>query len=94
MKENLELALLRCEIDSIDRELVALLARRFRTVDRVVVTKQRACLPAHIPFRVDEVIANAKHYSAEKGLPPETVEKLWRLLVAETIHYEEMLGVR
>jgi isochorismate pyruvate lyase len=93
MMKNPDLALLRNEIDNIDRELVQLLARRFRTVDRVVVTKQKACLPATIAARVDEVISNARKVAAEKGVPPETAERLWRLLVDETIRYERSQGV-
>ncbi len=93
MKENFELALLRNEIDCIDKELVHLLARRFHTVDRVIVTKQRACVPAHIQSRVDQVIANAKADAVQMGIPATSIEKLWRLLVDETILYEQNQGV-
>jgi isochorismate pyruvate lyase len=93
VKENFELVLLRNEIDCIDKELVHLLARRFRTVDQVIAIKQRACIPAHIQSRVDEVVANAKADAFLNCVPPDSIERLWRLLVDETILYEKNHGV-
>jgi len=49
----------------------------------------RAGAPAIIPERIEEVVANAAELARKNGLPEQSVEKLWRLLVAETIAYEE-----
>ena len=61
---------LRAEIDRIDAELVALLARRVACIDRAVVLKRRAGLPARIEPRVEEVARNARDVAAEWGLEP------------------------
>ncbi len=92
MTENC-LTALRSEIDSIDRELVNLLAKRFQTVDRVIATKRRSAIPAHVQARVDEVISNAKSDAVDRGLPADSIERLWQVLVAETIKYEQGQGV-
>jgi isochorismate pyruvate lyase len=88
-----DLSLLRAEIDAIDKELLALVAQRFRVVRHVVQTKKHLKLPATIPARVDEVINNAKANAVPLGISPESVERLWKVLVAETIRFEEKSGV-
>ncbi len=85
---------LRREIDQIDHELVTLLARRFRTVDRVIDAKKIEVLPAHMQSRVDEVIANAVHHAETAKVPPVSIKRLWEVLVSETIAYETGRGVR
>jgi isochorismate pyruvate lyase len=84
-----ELRALRQEIDGIDQELAALLARRFRVVDKVIALKKGLSLPALLPDRVEEVVENARKRGETLGVPADSMEKIWRLLVAETISYEE-----
>jgi isochorismate pyruvate lyase len=84
-----ELRALREEIDAIDQELAELLAARFRVVDRVIGVKRPNRIPAMLPDRIEEVVANAKRRGEALGVPPDTMEKLWRLLIDETIRYEE-----
>jgi isochorismate pyruvate lyase len=83
------LADLRREIDRLDAEILDLLARRFAVVQQVVAVKAREGLPAAIPTRVDEVIANMRQRAVAQGFPADTAERLWRLLIAEMIAYEE-----
>jgi isochorismate pyruvate lyase len=80
---------LRAEIDALDAELAGVLARRFRIVDRVIAEKRAAGLPAALPDRIEEVAVNARRRAEALGLPPEGIERLWRVLIAETIRYEE-----
>lgn len=84
-----DLDTLRRDIDAIDKALISLLAKRFQVVDRVIAIKHASGAPAAIPERIEEVIANAANLAREQGLPVQSIEKLWRLLVAETIAYEE-----
>ena len=79
---------LRAEIDRIDAELVALLARRVACIDRAVVLKRRAGLPARIEPRVEEVARNARDVAAEWGLEPAAVEALWRKIIEWSIARE------
>jgi isochorismate pyruvate lyase len=86
---NPELHALRDEIDIIDQRLAECLALRFRIVDRVIAVKGPLGIPAMLPDRVEEVVVNARDNGEALGVPAETMEKLWRLLINETIRYEE-----
>ena len=79
----------RAEIDRLDREIVALLARRARCIDRAAEVKRREDLPARIDARVDEVIANARAGAVAAGLDPGLAEALWRRIVDWSIAREE-----
>jgi len=79
---------LRVEIDRIDSELVALIAERARFIDRAIVLKQREGLPAFIPERVEEVVANVRRLAGELGAPEHVVETLWRVMIDEFISIE------
>lgn len=83
------MAEIRAEIDRLDREIVALLARRAACIDRAVAVKRRERLPARIDARVDEVIANAREAAAGQGLDPDLAEAMWRHLVEWSIAREE-----
>jgi isochorismate pyruvate lyase len=84
-----ELAELRSAIDGVDGALVALLARRFDFVQKVVEAKLVLDLPAAIPARVEEVITRVRAEAGAQGFPADTAEKLWRQLIADMIAFEE-----
>ena len=83
------LAPLRQKIDSLDEELVKLIVQRFGVVDQVIEIKRNTKLPASIPERIEKVVQNAIEKSKDSSVPEVTIERLWRLLIAETIAYEE-----
>lgn len=84
-----ELMKFREEIDAVDAELFALIQKRFEIVDRVIDVKNGAGIPAMLPDRIEQVIQNVLLHAKETNVPKETIEKLWRILIAETIAYEE-----
>jgi isochorismate pyruvate lyase len=84
-----DMSALRVEIDALDAELVALLARRAGYIDRAIALKQVAGLPANIPARVEDVVAKVRARAAAEGLDPDLVEALWRHLIAWSIAREE-----
>lgn len=87
------LAPFRAEIDAIDGEIVELLAKRFEVVRHVIAVKQAEGLAALLPERVEDVVEKVMANAETKGVPPELVEKLWRVLIAWVIEYEnERLG--
>jgi isochorismate pyruvate lyase len=88
-----EIAACRAEIDRIDRELLDLLGQRFRVVDRVAAEKCKGGIPAVVPERIEVVIANVQSAAAAAGVPAASAERLWRLIIEETIRYETALGV-
>jgi len=83
------MAEIRSAIDSLDREIVALLALRAAWIDRAVVVKRGERLPARIGARVEEVIANVRAEADAAGLDPALAEALWRRIVDWSIAREE-----
>ena len=78
----------RVEIDRIDQAMVDLICERFAYVDRAWQLKN-APADARVPWRIQQVIDKVHARAAEKGLPPELVEALWRQMIGWFIQYEE-----
>ena len=78
----------RADIDSIDRDLVALLRRRADCIDRAIAVKTAAGLPARIDTRVEEVVGNVRATAVAQGLDAALVEALWRHLIDWSIDRE------
>lgn len=83
------MAELRVVIDGIDDELVALLAARQACIDRAVLIKSDAGLPAHIPERVREVLDRVRARADAAGLDPDLAVLIWRSLIDWSILREE-----
>ncbi|MGC9370514.1 MAG: chorismate mutase [Paracoccaceae bacterium] len=80
---------LRRQIDALDRDLVALLARRAAYIDRAAELKPAEGLPARIAARVEEVAANARRNAEAAGLDADFAEALWRSMIDWSIAREE-----
>ncbi len=81
------MAEVRAGVDALDRELVALLARRFAYMDAAARIKPARNQVRDEP-RKAQVIANAAAAAAEAGLPQGLAEALWELLVETSIAHE------
>ena len=78
----------RAEIDRIDSALVDLIGERFTFVDRAWQLKNSPA-EAWVPWRIQQVIDKVRARAAERGLPPELTEALWRQMIGWFIQYEE-----
>ena len=78
-------------IDEIDEELVSLLAKRQRQIERAAKVKPGLGIPARAPERVDEVLAHVLGVARREGLSVEVAMNLWSALIEWSIHYEERL---
>jgi isochorismate pyruvate lyase len=78
----------RAEIDRIDSGLVDLIGERFSFVDRAWQLK-RSPAEARVPWRIQQVIDKVRARAAEKQLPPELAEALWRQMIGWFVQYEE-----
>ena len=77
----------RAGIDALDREIVDLLAIRFRFMTAAARIKpDRGAVRDE--DRKAQVIANAKAAAERVGVPPEVVGDLWERLVEGSIAYE------
>jgi isochorismate pyruvate lyase len=79
----------RAEIDRLDAALVDLIAERFAYVDRAWQLKIKSNEGAVVKWRIQEVIDRVKARAAQKGLPPDLCEALWRQMIGWFIQYEE-----
>jgi isochorismate pyruvate lyase len=78
-------------IDELDDELVALLAKRQRQIERAAKVKPALGIPARVPDRVDEVLARVLGASRREGLSVEVAMTLWTTIIEWSIQYEERL---
>jgi isochorismate pyruvate lyase len=82
-------------IDELDEELVTLLAKRQRQIERAARIKPALGLPANVPERVEEVLAHVLGAARREGLSVEVAMTLWRTLIDWSICYEErLMGAR
>ncbi|MDT8760843.1 chorismate mutase [Sphingomonas psychrotolerans] len=77
----------RAGVDAVDRELVALLARRFGYMDAAARIKPER---SHVrdEARKAQVIANARSHARAAGIPEAVIGDLWDCLVEASIAYE------
>jgi isochorismate pyruvate lyase len=81
------MAEVRVGVDQIDRELVALLVRRFAYMDAAARIKPERVAVRDEP-RKAQVIANARANARAAGLPEDAVARLWDQLIEASIAYE------
>jgi isochorismate pyruvate lyase len=81
------MAEVRAGVDQVDRDLVALLARRFAYMDAAARIKpDRSAVRDEA--RKAQVIDNARAAAEKSGLPAEPIARLWNDLVETSIAYE------
>jgi isochorismate pyruvate lyase len=79
----------RAEIDRVDKALVDTIAERFGSVERAWQLKLEARQEANVPWRNQQVIDKVRARGAEKGVPADLCEALWRQMIGWFIQYEE-----
>jgi isochorismate pyruvate lyase len=86
-----EMSDVRRVIDELDDEIVALLAKRQRQIERAARVKPSLGIPARVPERVDEVLARVLGAARREGLSVEVAMNLWSAIIEWSIQYEERL---
>jgi isochorismate pyruvate lyase len=82
-----DMAAVRRGVDALDRELVALIAERFRYMDAAARIKpERGAVRDEA--RKAEVLANVAAHAAAASVPAEVAADLWERLVEASIAYE------
>ncbi len=84
-----DLTEVRAEIDRVDRALVERIAERMGYVERAWQIKLKEKAEANVPWRNQQVVDKVRAIAAEKGVPPDLVEALWRQMIGWFIQYEE-----
>jgi 4-amino-4-deoxychorismate mutase len=85
------LASLRDQIDAVDAQIVAALARRFAIVDRVAEIKVVESIEMMQPGRVQNVKDRVRCLALQHHVDPDVVEHLYDVIIAETCAYEDKL---
>jgi isochorismate pyruvate lyase len=81
------MAEVRAGVDQTDRDLVALLARRFGFMDAAARIKpDRATVRDEV--RKAEVIDNVRAHARAAGIPEAVIASIWEILVEGSIVYE------
>ena len=88
-QECMDLSDVRVEIDRCDNALVDMIAERFGYVERAWQIKLGLAQEANVPWRNQQVFDRVRARAAEKGLPPDLAEALWRQMVGWFIQHEE-----
>ena len=81
------MAEVRAGVDQVDRDLVALLARRFAYMDAAARIKL-AREAVRDERRKAQVIANARAAAEAASLPVDAIARIWEQLVETSIAYE------
>ena len=81
------LRVVRTEIDAVDRELVALMARRKQLVERAARIKRHARNVVDAD-RNEAVLDNVRAAALRYGLPPGFAERVWRLMTELWIRHQ------
>lgn len=78
-------------MDSVDDEIMALIARRMELSSQLGVLKKELNLSAYQPERWREIIASKTHSAALKGLDPQLIKQVFELMHDASI--ENQLGL-
>ncbi|MGL4205438.1 MAG: bifunctional chorismate mutase/prephenate dehydrogenase [Aeromonadaceae bacterium] len=91
---NEELNALRDQIDEVDQQLVALLARRLELVAGVGEVKSRHGLPIYAPDREAAMLAKRRAEATAKGVPADLIEDVLRRVMRESYSSEKDSGFK
>ncbi len=78
---------IRKEIDTIDEEIVSLIAQRSTYVKRAALFKKNH-RAVKDPQRVEQVIQSKKELARIKGISPELIENIYRIMIDFFINSE------
>jgi isochorismate pyruvate lyase len=78
--DTMELDDIRLEIDTIDRDIVGLLARRAECVERAGALKV-SDYDVRAPSRVEQVIRGIRDNATDSGLEPDIAEKIYHTII-------------
>jgi len=75
------LSALRDRIDSVDRDIVSLLAKRQKEIEAVLALKKSHNLPVYHPAREEDLISDRRSRGRSAGLRPDYIEEVFRLIL-------------
>jgi chorismate mutase/prephenate dehydratase len=85
----MDLSTLRDRIDSVDRQIIALLAERLRIVEEVALAKLDAASPFRDREREERLLVRLREHATEAGIDPHEVERLYRVVMDMSVAHQE-----
>lgn len=85
----MDLSTLRDRIDTVDRQIIALLAERLRIVEDVAIAKLEAASPFRDREREELLLLRLRERATEAGLDPHQIEALYRVIMNMSIAHQE-----
>lgn len=89
-----ELNELRDKIDSVDKQIVDLLAQRLSLVEEVGKVKSEHGLPIYAPDREAAMLASRREEATRQGVPPQLIEDVLRRVMRESYASEKDSGFK
>lgn len=89
-----ELNELRDKIDSVDKQLLDLLAQRLALVEEVGKVKSEHGLPIYAPDREAAMLASRREEATKQGVPPQLIEDVLRRVMRESYASEKDSGFK
>ena len=89
-----ELTALRDQIDTVDKALLDLLAKRLELVAEVGEVKSRYGLPIYVPEREASMLASRRKEAEALGVPPDLIEDILRRIMRESYTSENDKGFK
>jgi len=83
------LGALRDRIDALDRQIIALLAERLRTVEEVAAAKLDAASPFRDRAREELLLVRLREHAAAAGVDPHEIERLYRVVLDMSVAHQE-----
>lgn len=80
---------LRLEIDALDAQIVALLARRFGVASDVADLKRRDGIAVRLQDRIETVLDGVAELAKKNGAEPEAIRAIYRTVIETTCLFEE-----
>ncbi len=84
---------LRQQLDQLDGEIIALMARRQQIAREVAAAKRATGTPTRDYQREREVVLGVRRRAEQMGLPGELAEKVLRLLIRSSLTTQEQVSV-
>lgn len=89
MKNSEILEIFRTQIDSLDIEIVDLLARRFQIVEQIGELKKQDNISALQTARWNQLLENIKIQADYRWVSIELIENIWNLIHTEALKKEK-----
>ena len=85
----MDLSTLRDRIDTVDRQIIALLAERLRIVEEVALAKLDAASPFRDREREERLLLRLREHATDAGLDPHQIERLYRVVMELSVAHQE-----